>query len=65
LECFNNAFSSIFPFDIFLNIPVIAITCPTLEFFGHVYDVCWLYELLRWFKYPIAVSLLIKLAMHL
>ena len=65
LACFNNAFSSIFPFDIFLNIPSAAITCPTLEFFGHVYDICWLYELMRWFKYPIALSLLIRLAMQL
>ena len=54
-----------FPFDIFLNIPAAAINCPSVQFFGHSYDLCWLYELMRWLKYPIALSLLIKLAMQL
>lgn len=54
-----------FPFDIFLNIPAASINCPTVEFFEHVYDICWLYELMRWLKYPMALSLLIKLAMQL
>jgi hypothetical protein len=64
-QCIVEEISQKFPFDIFLNIPVAAINCPSLTFFGQLYDLCWLYELLRWFKYPIAVSLLIKLAMHL
>jgi hypothetical protein len=64
-QCIGEEISQKFPFDIFLNIPAAAINCPSLTFFGQLYDLCWLYELLRWFKYPIAVSLLIKLAMHL
>jgi hypothetical protein len=64
-QCIGEEISQVFPFDIFLNIPAAAINCPSVDFFGQVYDLCWLYELLRWFKYPIAVSLLIKLAMHL
>jgi hypothetical protein len=64
-QCVGEEISQVFPFDIFLNIPAAAINCPRLDFFGQVYDLCWFYELLRWFKYPIAVSLLIKLAMHL
>jgi hypothetical protein len=64
-QCIVEEISEKFPFDIFLNIPATAINCPSLTFFGQLYDLCWLYELLRWFKYPIAISLLIKLAMHL
>lgn len=64
-QCIGEQISQKFPFDIFLNIPAATINCPAVTFFGQLYDLCWLYELLRWFKYPIAVSLLIKLAMHL
>jgi hypothetical protein len=64
-QCIGEQISQKFPFDIFLNIPAATVDCPSLIFFGQVYDLCWLYELLRWFKYPIAISLLIKLAMHL
>jgi hypothetical protein len=64
-QCIGEQISQKFPFDIFLNIPAAIIDCPSVTFFGKIYDLCWLYELLRWFKYPIAISLLVKLAMHL
>lgn len=61
LNCLKNAFNSIFPFDIFALPADLSLICPALVFFGYPWDLCWAYELFRWLKYPIVVSLSIKL----
>jgi hypothetical protein len=64
-ECLVNEISKKFPFDIFLGINQVGLTCPGVTFFGFYYDLCFIYEALRFVKYPIAVALIVKLAMAL
>ncbi|MEQ8755839.1 MAG: hypothetical protein RID09_20325 [Coleofasciculus sp. G1-WW12-02] len=61
LDCIKNALNSIFPFDIFALPGDLSLVCPALIFFGYKWDLCWAYEILRLLKYPILVSLAIKI----
>jgi hypothetical protein len=64
-QCVVEEIVKVFPFDIFLGIPNVPLSCPSVSFFDFYYELCFLYEALRLIKYPIAVSLLIKIVMHL
>ena len=61
LDCIKNALNSIFPFDIFALPTDLSLICPALIFFGYEWDLCWAYEILRLLKYPILVSLAVKI----
>ena len=63
--CMASKFSSKFPFDIIFNLPSTEITCPLVNFFGSSFDLCFIYEAMRLFKYPIAAALVIKLFLYL
>jgi hypothetical protein len=64
IGCITGKFSKKFPFDIF-SLPSTEITCPKVNFFGEDFDLCFIYEALRLFKYPIAAALIIKLFLYL
>lgn len=61
LNCLVNSLNSIFPFDIFVLPSDLSLICPALIFFGYEWDLCWAYEILRLLKYPILVSLAVKI----
>lgn len=64
-ECIGDQISKKFPFDIFLGVELVPLTCPGVEFYGFFYDLCFIYEALRFLKYPVALALLVKLVMAL
>ncbi len=64
-ECVIEEISKKFPFDIFLGIDSVPLNCPGVTFFDFYYQLCFIYEALRFLKYPIAVALLVKLVMAL
>lgn len=65
-KCAGNAFSSHFPFDIFTSLPDDReLVCPEFNFFGKVFDLCWLYSMVRVFKYPIILGFLVRIALKL
>lgn len=64
-QCVLDQVGKAFPFDIFLSVSEVPLTCPSVEFFGFYYDLCFIYEALRFIKYPIAAGLIIKIVMAL
>jgi hypothetical protein len=65
ISCISGKISKKFPFDILFNLPSAQITCPQVNFFGADFDLCFIYEAMRLFKYPIAAALIIKLFLYL
>jgi hypothetical protein len=65
ISCIYGKISKKFPFDILFNLPSTEITCPKVNFFGSEFDLCFIYEAMRLFKYPIAAALIIKLFLYL
>jgi hypothetical protein len=63
--CIARKFSTKFPFDILFNLPSAEITCPTVNFFGSEFDLCFIYEVMRLMKYPIAAALIVKFFLYL
>lgn len=62
LGCIGSKFDNRFPFAIMGNLPSgSALTCPQVEFFGYAFDACFIYDSIKVLKYPVIVSLLIKI----
>jgi hypothetical protein len=61
LTCVTDQFFSKFPFDIFASIDSTEITCPELIFFEKSFQFCFIYDAIRILKYPLVVSVLIKM----
>jgi hypothetical protein len=65
ISCVSGKISKKFPFDILFNLPSTQITCPKANFFGSEFDLCFIYEVMRLMKYPIAAALIMKIFLFL
>jgi len=67
--CVTGKFGSVFPLDIFANVPQDKIDCPKITFSFYEasrdFDLCFLLQIIAVAKYPIIASLLMKFYIQL